>query len=131
MMMRNRRYTLRAALLGAVAASIVAINPGIVTAGNARVDVLFHRAVALPGVVLPPGEYRFEIANSDTSADVVRVSDPARTHVHYMGATIRIERPASLRNGTTFSLGEAPEGAAVPIRAWFPMGQSFGYQFVH
>ena len=86
-----------------------------------------NRPTALPGVVLAPGTYVFEVVEGH--ADLVRVSDRATRRVLYMGFTDIIRRPDANRN--PLSLGEAPKGAPVPIKAWFPSDSRSGLEFRH
>jgi hypothetical protein len=90
----------------------------------------FSRAVALPGVVLDAGEYVFELANPDTSRNVVRVQNRARSKTYLTAMTLPVRRQAS-GDAATVTLGEARRGSAPPIKAWFPLGESTGYQFIY
>ena len=96
-------------------------------AGNiARTDYLtMNRATTLPGVVLPPGTYVFEVVEG--RADVVRVSDRATRRVLYMGFTNIVRRPDGISNALTF--GEAARGEPAPIQVWFPSGVRRGHEF--
>jgi hypothetical protein len=98
-------------------------------AGNIeRTEYLsMNRATALPGVVLPPGSYVFEVVAGH--ADLVRVSERATKRVLYMGFTDVIRRPDRLSTPLTF--GEAPSGAPIPIKVWFPTGLRSGLGFRH
>ena len=53
----------------------------------------FSQPVSLPGVALGSGTYTFEIANPDTSADIVRVTSRDGSLVYFMGFTRAIARP--------------------------------------
>ena len=92
--------------------------------------VTFSGAVALPGVTLEPGTYVFErVAAGTPDAVVVRGADH-RT-VHYMGTTQPSARPAWLAGGRHIVFGERRAGAPLPIAAWYPTGETFGYRFVY
>ena len=91
----------------------------------------FSRPVGLPGVSLGSGTYTFEIANPDTSADIVRVSSRDGSVVYFMGFTKAIARPDSMNRDRNVSLGEAAAGVAAPITAWWPQNESTGRQFVY
>ena len=86
-----------------------------------------NRATALPGVVLPPGTYVFEVVAGH--ADLVRVSERATRRVLYLGFTDIVRRP--VRVSTPLMFGEAPKGAALPIKAWFPTDRLSGLEFRH
>lgn len=92
-------------------------------------DLTFSAPVALPGVVLPAGTYRFEIANPDVNQDIVRVSDPATRRIYFTAHTVRVPRPRTLPKGHVITFGEAPEGSAPPIRIWYPLYGDDGRQF--
>jgi hypothetical protein len=91
----------------------------------------FSGPVALPGVVLAPGEYAFEIANPMTNRDIVRVSDAATRSTRFLGMTQRAVRPPDAASNVHVQLGEARPGGAAPILAWYPMYDSGGRQFIY
>lgn len=130
--MRIKKYStlLRNTLLatiGLLAAGFLATTQ----AGSTDTNYLtFSRDVALPGVVLPAGTYKFEIANPDRATDIVRVSS-RDGHVHYMGFTLAADRPADLPANQPVSFREGRPGVPVPIAAWFPLGTSSGRQFIY
>jgi hypothetical protein len=50
--------------------------------------------------------------------------------VYYAGFTNMVERPENLGNRPVL-LGEADQGKAVPILAWYPRGDRVGRQFIY
>jgi len=90
----------------------------------------FSRPVALPGVVLPAGEYSFDVA-SPSALDVVVVRNPRSGKVLYMGFTNTVQRPKSLSTATPIAFGEAPASEPRPIETWYEIGQSMGHQFLY
>lgn len=90
----------------------------------------FSRPVALPGVVLPAGEYWFDVA-SPTALDVVVVRSPKSGKVFYMGFTNTIERPRNQSSSTPIAFGEAPANEPRPIAAWYEIGGTMGHQFLY
>jgi hypothetical protein len=91
----------------------------------------FSAPVALPGVVLAPGKYVFEIANPTGSNSVVRVSTAGTREPRFMGLTWPVNRPPDVTDAAHVTLGEARRGEAVPILAWYPMYDSVGRQFIY
>jgi len=91
--------------------------------------VTINHSVALPGVVLPPGRYAFEVANPGTSADVVRITSHEGRQVHFAGLTLRVARPRTLARDQVLSVDEAP-GGGLSIRTWYPQGESYGHEFL-
>jgi hypothetical protein len=91
----------------------------------------FSGAVALPGVTLGAGEYVFELANPDTSRNVVQVRNRERSKVYLTAITLPVHRPAAAASAAVVTLGEAQPGLAPPIKAWFPQGETTGYAFIY
>src|SRR6267154_2576376 len=57
-----------------------------------------------------------------------RVASRDRTVGFFLGFTNDAERPRGLRLDASVSLGEAGGGAAPPITAWWPIGETTGRQ---
>ena len=91
--------------------------------------ITFSKPVRLPGVVLTPGTYIFELPDPMGAWDVVSVSSRDHQRVYYTGLTHAVRRPAGLPLDRVVSFDEAPANAAVPIRTWWPIGDSSGRQF--
>jgi hypothetical protein len=90
----------------------------------------FSQPVALPGVVLPAGEYSFDVA-SPTALDVVVVRDPKTARVFYMGFTRTVLRPRNMSANAPITFGEAPANAPRPISTWYEIGDTTGHQFIY
>ena len=103
--------------------------------GDASVDterttqLTFSKPFSLPGVTLGAGTYIFERAAPLSAIEVVRVSSRDRRFVYYMGFTELVQRPSGAASPIAF--GEAPAGAAVPVRDWYPAGTSTGHRFLY
>ncbi|HET6956173.1 MAG TPA: hypothetical protein VFI56_06315 [Vicinamibacterales bacterium] len=116
-------------VLCAALLSVAAAGAG--TLSNHRNVLGFSGPVALPGVSLAAGSYIFEILDPNASTDVVVVRNSDHTQVFYMGLTRRIDRPASLARGRFVTFGESARGNPAPISAWYPLGESRGYEFLY
>jgi len=114
-------------LLGAAAAQ--ADHAGSLS--SHRTLLTFSGPVALPGVSLSAGTYTFELADRNGSPDLVVVRNREQSHVCYLGLTQHIERPRDLPADRLVLFGEARRGMPAPISAWFPIGESRGYQFLY
>ena len=95
---------------------------------NRTTQLTFSKPFSLPGVTLGAGTYIFERA-SENAIEVVRVSSRDRRSVYYMGFTELVEKPRGIASPVTF--GEAPAGAASPVRAWYPTGTNTGHRFLY
>jgi hypothetical protein len=91
----------------------------------------FSQPVALPGVSLGAGTYIFEIPESKTSWDVVRVTSQDRRRVYYSGITQSVSRPAGQTGREHVSFGEAGAGLAAPITVWYRHGELMGRKFAY
>jgi hypothetical protein len=91
----------------------------------------FSRAVSLPGVELAAGTYIFESPSNAMSNSIVRVSSRDRKKVFITAYTLEVPRPRGDNGKVLVQLGEAAAGAAPPIAAWFPIGESVGHQFIY
>jgi hypothetical protein len=129
-------FTRRLVFTAAIALLALAVAPS--GAGIGHWDTVVHwdritfsGPVALPGVVLPAGAYKFEIANPESSLRVVRVSRSDTGRVYFAGFTRMRPRPEDLGENHLVTFGEAPRGQAVPISVWYPRGRSQGYEFIY
>ena len=93
--------------------------------------VTFSQPVGLPGITLPAGTYSFDIADSSANLDIVVVRDAARTKTYYQGFTTTVRRPGGMPANTIVTFGERPTDAPMPIAVWYPIGQSFGHEFLY
>ena len=128
--MFNRQSALTGcgALLGLM---LAAVSANASTNVGTATYLTFSGPVSLPGVTLEAGTYLFELASSVMNHDIVRVTNKERTVVHFTGFTEQVSRPTGLPAGHRISLGEAQAGAAPPITAWFPHGDSVGHRFIY
>ena len=126
----TKRKTLKIALV-TVALALMGAASGHAAWGYSHENRLrFSQPVALPGVVLPAGQYSFDVA-SDTALDVVVVRDAKTDKVFYMGFTRTVIRPRSMSASATITFGEAPATAPRPISTWYEIGDTTGHQFIY
>lgn len=128
--MFNRRSLLTVCAVAAVAV-LGAASMDAWTSEPRLNHLTFNRSVTLPGVVLAPGAYTFEVAVPTGSSDIVRVRSRDGRRVYYTGFTIGVRRPHGMPADRALTFGEAPAGEAIPITAWYPIGLSTGYQFLY
>jgi hypothetical protein len=116
-------------VLATVGALTVAVSAGTIIDRSRLTYLTFSGRVGLPGVTLPAGTYRFELADPNVSLNIVRVRSKEGSTVYFMGFTDRVKRPDGLPAGPHVSLGEVPRGTPAPIIAWYPEGDAFGHRF--
>ena len=90
--------------------------------------ITFSGTVALPGVTLPAGTYRFEVPMLGAT-DVVSVSSQDGKKVYLTQFTRVVDKPRG--NNGHVMLGEAAPGTAPQVKAWFPIGGDSGRQFIY
>jgi hypothetical protein len=122
----------RLVLVTAVLALLGLATDGSVARANAphTMYLTFNTPFALPGVALPAGTYVFEVLIPGSS-DVVRVTSRDGAQVYLTAFTRRVDRPAGLRADRPVVFNEVPAGMTPPIKAWFPIGESLGHEFVY
>ena len=99
--------------------------------GNAHTNYLtFSAPFALPGLALPAGTYTFEVIVPGSS-DVVRVSSRDGALVYFQGFTLRVDRPRGLRADRQIVFSEVQAGVPPSVRAWFPIGETVGHEFIY
>ena len=122
--------TIRKSLAAALA---VVLAVGVATTvhgwSGQRNTIKSNAALALPGTVLPAGEYEFEVVEG--KPDVVRVSTADTHFAYYLGFTRSVTRPRSLAPGRAIVLGEAPAGSPKPIAVWYPTDGGDGHEFIY
>jgi hypothetical protein len=126
--MRTRTILLAACVTWLALMATVSTHAFSLTRYN---DLTFSGPVALPGMTLGAGTYRFEIANPTSGANVVRVSNPRTQQVYFMRHTMRVSRPHMLPDDHIVTFGEAPAGEPMPIRIWYPRDGGDGHRFVY
>jgi hypothetical protein len=128
--MSNRKLVW--ALCGAAVFSLTMVPSAAPVGTVHRTTYLtFSRPVGLPGVALGAGTYIFEIANPDTTADVVRVLSRDGRISYFMGFTRAVPRPHNLDRNQRVSFGESAAGVPPPVTTWWPEYESIGRQFVY
>ena len=122
----------RFVLVSCVAAALGLATAASVARANAphTMYLTFSAPFALPGVALPAGTYIFEVV-APGSTDVVQVRSRDRAQVYLTAFTRRVNRPAGLRADRQVVFNEVPSGTTPPIKAWFPIGEDVGHEFLY
>ena len=122
-----RRFGISALLLSLALFALPAVRAGV---WDHATKVNFHSAVQLPGIVLPPGEYRFQLLDSPSNRHVVQVFNAERSHVFGTFITIPAYREVAASR-TVFIMEERPVGEPEAIKKWFYPGELIGDEFIY
>lgn len=129
--MRALRITAAALVLAAALAPVVR---GQDTAETRRLTILsFSAPVQLPGVTLPAGKYRFEMADINNAAHTVRVlsEDGQKTLGTFHTIPSSLPQRDLKDQDTLVMFSERPAGMPQAAREWFYPGRSSGEEFVY
>ena len=126
-MTRNTRF---AAVTGGVGlACLLAAGPARADDWNQSTLLTFSRPVALPGIALGSGTYRFELPDAN-NRQLVRVTSRDGTRIYGTFFTIRAYT-ADPSDRTFVSFKEASPRNPKPVRTWFYPGQHEGHEFLY
>jgi hypothetical protein len=129
--MRVLRYVGSAvALVAAMATAAQAQD----TAEARRLTILtFSAPVQLPGMTLPAGSYRFEMADINNASHTVRVLSEDGQKVHGTFSTMSSTLPQrDLKDQNTLVMfAERPAGQPQAAREWYYPGRSSGEEFIY
>src|SRR4029453_8664256 len=90
----------------------------------------FSAPVEMPGMVLPAGSYKFELADPDSTRRVVRISDKEGGKIHGIFLSIP-DQKLEPTDKPIVMFRETPAGAPEAVKAWFYPGETTGYEFVY
>jgi len=98
---------------------------------NKKTEMTFNETVELPGgVVLPPGDYVFKLADSSSNRHIVQVFNKDEDHIHATILAIPNWR-LTPTGKTVITFHETPAGQPKFIRAWFYPGDNSGQEFAY
>jgi hypothetical protein len=119
-----------------VLVSCVAIVTGLLVARAASGSIphtnylTFSAPFALPGVSLPAGTYVFDVVATGSN-NVVRVTSRDGLRTYLTTFTVNVRRPKGLPVNRQIVFNEVPAGTTPPVKAWYPVGQAIGHQFIY
>ena len=97
---------------------------------NKLTYLTFSGPVNMPGITLPAGTYRFELADPESSRRVIRVSDKDGSKNYGMFLSIS-DQKLEPSDKPLVMFKEMPAGAPQAVQAWFYPGETTGYEFVY
>jgi hypothetical protein len=90
----------------------------------------FSGPVEVPGITLPAGTYRFQLADPTTGRRVVKVSDKDGTKTYGMFITMSNQRMTPSKTPVVM-FKETAAGAPPAVQVWFYPGETYGYEFAY
>jgi hypothetical protein len=118
---------------GALALSVFMTKPVMADDWNKRIDFQFSAPVQIPGKVLAPGKYVFELLNSDSDRNIVEVFSEDSSGNQSL-VTIIQAVPAYIEDipeKAIIHFEERRSGAPETIHSWFYPGEHTGWEFVY
>jgi len=97
---------------------------------NQATKVTFSQPVQIPGQTLPPGTYIFELANSGSGRDLVRIFNADQTQVIATIFTTATTR-RDLNPKTEVTLAEQGDGQPQAVFSWFFLDNTTGREFIY
>ena len=97
---------------------------------NEKTLVRVYEPVEVPGHVLTPGRYIFQLANLDSDRDVVQIW--SGDHMHLITTILAIPTYRMDAAGhTVIRLEERMSDSPEAIKKWFYPGNNYGVEFVY
>lgn len=122
------------AMIFCLALVALAFPPGVqADEWNKKTTVTFSQPVEVPGVgaqILPAGTYVFNLVDSASNRNIVRIFNSDETHVYTTILAIPNYRLRST-DKTVMTFRERAAGKPQAIRAWFYPGRQWGHEFVY
>ena len=100
---------------------------------NKRTEFQFSAPVEIPGRVLVPGKYVFQIADIDTSLNIVQVFAEDSNGNDSLVTTViaRSDYMSKTPDKPILTFEDRPSGEPEAVHSWFYPGESRGWEFVY
>src|SRR5262249_35881483 len=97
---------------------------------NKKTTITFNQPVGIPGMVLAPGAYVFELMDSPSDRNVVQIFNADQSHLYENVLAIPAYRLES-SDKTVVTFEERAKGTPEAIKTWFYPGDNYGQEFVY
>ena len=120
-------------LTGSLALSLFATKPAMADEMNKRTEFQFSESVQIPGTVLTPGKYVFELANDQSDRNIVQVfSKDSNGNLSLVENVLTIpDYTLNTPDKPIVRFDERPSGTPEAIHSWFYPGDNTGWEFVY
>jgi hypothetical protein len=118
---------------GALALSFLMTKPAAADDWNKRTEFQFSVPVEIPGKVLTPGEYVFELANDQAERNMVKVFSEDSSGKESLVATLLVisDYVRNAPDKPTIHFEEGHSRTPDVIQSWFYPGDNTGWEFVY
>jgi hypothetical protein len=120
-------------LTGSLALSLFVTKPAMADEMNKKMEFQFSKSVQIPGRVLTPGKYVFELANGQSDRNLVQVfSEDSNGNLSLVESVLTIpDYTSSIPDKPIVHFDERPSGTHEAIHSWFYPGDTTGWEFVY
>jgi len=100
---------------------------------NKRIEFQFSAPVEIPGIVLTPGKYVFQLADSQSDRSIVEVFSQDSNGKEKLVTTILavLDYIENILDKAIIHFEERRSGAPEAIHSWFHTGEHTGWEFVY
>src|SRR5258708_10450284 len=118
---------------GVLALTALLAQPVLADEWNKKVEFQFSAPVEIPGHVLAPGKYVFQLMDSESDRNIVQVfSEDSQGKDTLIATLLAIpNHVAETPDKATVQFEERQAGTPEAIRSWFYPGENTGWEFVY
>ena len=120
-------------LTGSLALSLFVTKPAMADEMNKRTEFQYSESVQIPGRVLMPGKYVFQLANDQSDRNIVQVfSEDSNGNLSLVESVLTIpDYISNTPDKPIVRFDERPSGTPEAIHSWFYPGDNTGWEFVY
>jgi len=119
-------------LSSSLALSILMATPALADESNKRIEFQFSVPVQIPGHVLAPGKYVFELMDSPVNRNTVEVFKDSDGRESLIAILFAIpDYTSNAPDKPTIHFEERGSGSPQAINSWFYPGEDTGWEFIY
>jgi hypothetical protein len=120
-------------LSASLALGFLMTKPAKADEWNKKTEFQFNQPVQIPGKVLSPGKYMFELLDSQSDRNIVQVFSENSNGSESLVATIQAipAHVSKTPDKPIIQFEERPSGSPEAIHSWFYQGENTGWTFVY
>jgi len=117
-------------LLAAAAVALCVAAPARADESDKLTYLTFSKPVQLPGVTLPAGRYRFQLADTQESRRVIKIQSEDGKRQLAMLLTIS-NQLRDIPKDPVVMFSETAQGQPDAVKSWNYPGERIGYEFIY